>query len=295
MSSIAGATATLAEQRVKRGDNHIYVRHHPGSGPAFVLMHGFPDHLGIYDRLAPLLSAAGRQVVAFDFLGYGRSDKPVQFAYSFKQQQEDLTAVLDALEIGQAVPVAHDASGPAAINFALDHPERVAGLALLNTFYAAAPTLRFPELIALFAEPALNALAEAIITDPAQMTWLLDFQARQFQANATPNLRARNAEELVPLIREQLVKTPSAGPAFVQLTRQLHAIVASNTLRLPELHHLPKPVKIIWGAGDPYLNAGVAENLGASFPDASVELLPLGHWPQIDGPEQVARLLLGGL
>lgn len=46
----------------------------PGEGPPIVLMHGFPDNLHLYDNLYPLLT--GRRVIAFDFVGWGRSDNP---------------------------------------------------------------------------------------------------------------------------------------------------------------------------------------------------------------------------
>jgi pimeloyl-ACP methyl ester carboxylesterase len=49
--------------------------------------------------------------------------------------------------------VAHDASGPPAIDWALAHPDRVAGLVLLNTYYCEMPTLRPPEAIWLFSTP----------------------------------------------------------------------------------------------------------------------------------------------
>src|SRR5215475_3260321 len=114
---------SYTEHRILRGAFAISARHYAGSGPAFVLMHGFPDNLHIYDRLIPALP--GRQVITFDFLGWGASDKPTDHAYTSKQQEEELHAVLAALQIDQVVPVAHDASGPVAINWALDHPERV--------------------------------------------------------------------------------------------------------------------------------------------------------------------------
>ncbi|MBV9941386.1 MAG: hypothetical protein JO262_04580 [Solirubrobacterales bacterium] len=47
--------------------HRLYVRDYPGRGPAFVLMHGFPDNLHLYDRLVPLLR--GRRTITFDFLG----------------------------------------------------------------------------------------------------------------------------------------------------------------------------------------------------------------------------------
>jgi len=141
-----------SEHLVPRGDFKISARHYAGIGPAFVLMHGFPDNLHIYDHLVPYLR--DRQVITFDFLGWGTSEKPMDYPYTSKQQEGDLQTVLDTLGVEQVVLVAHDASGPVAINWALDHPERVSALVLLNTYYADAPTLCFPEFIALFADPA---------------------------------------------------------------------------------------------------------------------------------------------
>jgi pimeloyl-ACP methyl ester carboxylesterase len=62
------------EHLVPRGRHRIYAREYSGREPAVVLLHGFPDDLHLYDRLVPEL--AGRRVVAFDFLGWGASDKP---------------------------------------------------------------------------------------------------------------------------------------------------------------------------------------------------------------------------
>jgi pimeloyl-ACP methyl ester carboxylesterase len=100
--------------------------------------------LHLYDRLLPHLSPP-RRVVAFDFLGWGRSDKPSGYPYTTDNQVGDLDAVITQLKLGPVVLVAHDASGPPAIDWALAHPERVEGLVLLNTYYCEMPTLRRPE------------------------------------------------------------------------------------------------------------------------------------------------------
>jgi haloalkane dehalogenase len=63
------------ETFVQRLQYRIYVREYSGEGPTIVLMHGFPDNLHLYDRLIPHLSPP-RRVIAFDFLGWGASDKP---------------------------------------------------------------------------------------------------------------------------------------------------------------------------------------------------------------------------
>jgi haloalkane dehalogenase len=112
-------------------------------------------------------------VVTFDFLGFGASDKPASATYTFQQQQQDMEAVVDALGLDRIVPVAHDASGPAGINFTLAHPERVASSCILNSAYDDALPVHWPEMIELFATKSLNALSGAIAQSPEQLGWLL--------------------------------------------------------------------------------------------------------------------------
>jgi pimeloyl-ACP methyl ester carboxylesterase len=140
------------ESFVQRDQYRIRVREYPGREPTIILMHGFPDNLHLYDRLFPCLSPP-RRVVAFDFLGWGASDKPLGFPFTATSQVGDLDAVITQLRLQQVILVAHDASGPPAIDCALANSERVAGLVLLNTYYCAMPTLRPPEAIWLFSTP----------------------------------------------------------------------------------------------------------------------------------------------
>jgi pimeloyl-ACP methyl ester carboxylesterase len=97
----------------------VHVRDFPGSGPAFVLLHGFAANSHIYDDLIPHLASAGRRIITIDFLGFSASDKPVGSQHSFAQQLGDEEAVVEALSLDTFIPVGHDARGPAAVNFAL--------------------------------------------------------------------------------------------------------------------------------------------------------------------------------
>jgi haloalkane dehalogenase len=273
------------EHLVSYQGSNIYIRHYAGRGPAFVMMHGFPDNLHIYDRLIPALP--GRQVITFDFLGWGASDKPSDHAYTSQQQEGELHAVLDALQIDQVVPVAHDASGPVAINWSLDHPERVSALVLLNTYYGQAPTLRFPEFISLFADPAYAALSRAMAQDPTVAGWLLAWQGRQFGGDE------QVLQSLLTIVGPQFAGTPSTFPPFIGLTSDLHATVQANTRRMPDLKMFARPVRIIFGAEDPYLNPGVARSLHEALPTSDLALLPMkGHWPQLGGAPEVAQRML---
>src|SRR6266536_4693828 len=173
--------AAFVEHRISRGEGKVYARDYAGSGPAFVLMHGFPDNLHIWDDLIPFLVASGRRVVTFDFLGFGASDKPAGAAYSFKQQLGDLEAVVETLGLGKIVPVAHDSSGFASINYALAHPEGVDSVIMLDSAYAEHSTFLWPEMVTLFATKSLHALAMACAQRPDQFGWLLILQMQKFR------------------------------------------------------------------------------------------------------------------
>jgi haloalkane dehalogenase len=280
------------EKWVSTAPAKIYVRDYPGTGPAFVMMHGFPDNMRIFEKVAPFITFAGRKVVLFDFLGFGASDKPGE-GYSFEQQVGDLVAVADTLGLDRIVPVAHDAGGPAAVNFALRYPQRTAGVALINSFYANAPTLRFPEFIGLFTIPSLKALSQHFLQNPKLFAELQQFQRDQFCVTLGDAERDEYDEFLAPLIEDNFRRQPGAGPAFAQMTGQALAEIARNDEHLGKLGQLDVPFRLIWGAEDPYLNTGVAENLAGHLRTATTTILDgAGHWPQIDRPADVARALL---
>ena len=124
------------------------------SGPPIILMHGFPDSLHLYDRLAPLL-ATNRRVIAFDFLGWGSSDKPEGHAYDVASLRRDLESVIEHYGFTEVVLVVHDASGQPGIDYTLDHPNRVAELVLLNTYYGPSDKLVPPPAIDRFSSPGV--------------------------------------------------------------------------------------------------------------------------------------------
>jgi haloalkane dehalogenase len=283
-------TTSFTEHRISVENGALYARDYAGAGPAFVLMHGFPDNLHIYDDLVPHLVVAGRRVVTFDFLGFGASDKPGH-GYSFAQQLGDLEAVVAALDLDRIVPVAHDSSGPTAVNYTLAHPDRVASLAILNSAYDDAFPVLWPELVELFASKAFHALAMTVAETPAQFGWILMWQQKQFRDALPEPLASRFDQSMGPLIADNFLKAGS-GPAFATLAAQFHDELARNTNRLPELAALDVPVKVIWGAYDPYITTAVGKDRASHFRNATFEALPAGHWLQADMPEAVARALL---
>jgi pimeloyl-ACP methyl ester carboxylesterase len=278
------ASVSMHERWIETAKGRVFVHEVPGEDPPIVLMHGFPDDHRIYNELIPLLSP--RRVVAFDFLGYGRSDRSEDAGYTPEEHGAELTSVLDELAITRAILVGHDASGPDAVIYAVTHPERVAGLVLLNTMFGHQKSLKMPEMTRLFAEPDLTTLSDDLVSDARQRQWLLQRWGAQWELDP----------RLVPTILAQFfgdTHQPDALAAIRGWTAGLYdsmdqqdALIASGALR-----ELEVPVSIIFGERDRYLNVCLARELSELFRGAAVHLVQATHYPQHDQPQIVADLL----
>jgi haloacetate dehalogenase len=106
-----------------------------GSGPPVLLLHGFPQTHAMWARIAPLL-AERFTVVAADLRGYGDSGKPACLPdhtnYSFRAMACDQIALMSALGFERFHVAGHDRGGRVGHRMALDHPGRVASLAMLD-------------------------------------------------------------------------------------------------------------------------------------------------------------------
>jgi len=132
--------ADYPEPWVRRGAHRIYAR---TTGPAghgglalarrWCCCTAFPTTCTSTTACSPGCARHGSRHLRLPRLGSFR--KPADYPYTAANQTGDLDAVLDQLGLNRMVLVAHDASGPPAIDRALDHPHRIAGLVLLNTYY----------------------------------------------------------------------------------------------------------------------------------------------------------------
>jgi haloacetate dehalogenase len=106
-----------------------------GSGDPVLLLHGYPQNLSMWAQVAPAL-AASHTVVCADLRGYGDSDKPAQDAdlanYSFRRMAQDQVDVMRTLGFERFHVVGHDRGARTAHRMALDHPDAVRSLALLD-------------------------------------------------------------------------------------------------------------------------------------------------------------------
>ena len=283
-------TLASRDRLVETPTGTLFVREIAGDDPPIVLMHGFPDDHHSYDLLLPLLSP--RRAIAFDWHGYGRSERSGLGGFSLKEHASELEALLDELDIDRAVLVGHDASGPDAIAFAVAHPQRVSHLVLLNTIFGHLPSLALPEMIRLLADPALSALADAMINDDAQRLWLLQLTADHWGMDAL-DPQGVAVQSILPQFFGS-ADQPDALPAIRAWTGCLFdslfeqdKLVDSGALR-----ELKVPVSVIFGESDRYLNPSLAHEIAGLFTGSSLHILPgASHWPQHDQPQVVAGLL----
>lgn len=103
-----------------------------GNGPDLVFIHGETHGVELFDDQIPHFSQHFR-CLAYDRRGHGESET-TPYGYSLWNQTNDLAALLDHLEIRQAVLVAVAMSTPLAVTYALHHPERVRGLVLASWY-----------------------------------------------------------------------------------------------------------------------------------------------------------------
>ncbi len=105
-----------------------------GSGDPIVCFHGEPTWAYLYRKMLPPLVAGGNRVICPDYAGFGRSDKPTERGwYTYDRHVELVTRVLEELDVRGATVVVQDWGGPIGLRWAVENPDRVARLAILNT------------------------------------------------------------------------------------------------------------------------------------------------------------------
>ena len=108
-------------------------------GPAdaestFLCLHGEPTWGYLYRKMIPVFTAAGHRVVAPDFYGFGRSDKPIDDSvYTFSFHREALFRFIEYLDLRRITLVCQDWGGILGLTLPMDMPERFARLLVMNT------------------------------------------------------------------------------------------------------------------------------------------------------------------
>jgi len=104
------------------------------SGRTVLCLHGQPTWCYLYRKMIPSFTLAGLRVVAPDFLGFGRSDKPVDDAvYTFSFHRAMLMRFIEALDLERVTLVVQDWGGLLGLTLPMEFPERIDRLIVMNT------------------------------------------------------------------------------------------------------------------------------------------------------------------
>lgn len=279
-------TASVVHEIVRNGAVALHVAR-VGSGPAVVLLHGFPENWTSWRHQLEPLAAAGFTVFAPDLRGYCQSDRPDGVAaYAMKQLASDVAAVVRASGYARAHIVGHDWGGLIAWSFAAAHPELLDRLVILNAPHPGIFRRR--------------------VRRPPQLfrSWYAGF----FQLPFLPELALRAVG--FAAIRALFRRTPARRNAFSEADidgyiaglRQPGALTAAVNYYRAALRPGTRSTQrvttvaetlVIWGEEDVALTIGLLEGLERYAPNVRIERLPgVGHWVQNEAPEEVNRLLI---
>ena len=104
-----------------------------GRGDPVVMVHGTPTWSFLYRHVVKGLSKNYR-CIAPDHIGFGLSDKPQGWSYTIEAQAKNLQVLLDSLDLEDITLVVHDFGGPIGLSYAIENPEKVSRLVIMNTW-----------------------------------------------------------------------------------------------------------------------------------------------------------------
>jgi pimeloyl-ACP methyl ester carboxylesterase len=246
----------------------------PGEGTPTVYCHGNPTH---GEDWLPFMQRGG-PAVAIDMPGWGRSDRPdpARFDYTMHGLSAFLERCLDQLGIAERRLVVHD-WGSLALIGAQARPELVEKLVVVNAV-PLLPGYRWHWIARLWRRRPIGEILNATTTKSSLA--LLLRQARGDRSAMPP--------EFVEMIWRHWDR--GTKHAVLQLYRDADPdrLAAGGK----DLNRLTCPALVLWGDRDPYLPLEFAYDYAEALPNTELEVLRgAGHWPWIDDPAVVDRVL----
>jgi pimeloyl-ACP methyl ester carboxylesterase len=250
-----------------------------GTGQPALLLHGFPTASYDYARLVPLLAPRLR-LVAFDFLGFGFSDKPRPHAYSLFEQADIAEAVAAHYGAQRCTIITHDMGNSVALELLRRGTLTVERIVMLNgsvllKYYRPLITQRL----------LLHPLAGPLIT----RFRLINRRAfaRQFSSVFALPPPADEIDAFWSLVNHH-----NGAGIYHLLIQYLNERKVHEYAWLDALHTHHAPLSVIWGQRDPVSVPQIAQAVLERRPDAHYfPLHDVGHYPQWEAPEQVAAAI----
>lgn len=242
-----------------------------GSGPAVVLIHGFPLCRAMWQAQIPALVDAGYRVVAPDLRGFGESEAPTA-GYSIDVFADDVAALMSYLGIGRAVVGGMSMGGYVLLNLLERHADKIAGAAFLltrcNADDAAGKARR-------------KDLAEKVRAGQRQV--VEDTFAEVLFAPQT----AQQQPQLVKNVITWMQATPAAGMAGALLAMGERPDYCGL---LPEFH---TPALVMGGELDQIVPPATIDPFADALPNSSRCIIPAaGHMANLENPDAFNACLL---
>ena len=250
-----------------------------GEGDPVLCLHGEPTWSFLYRKMIPGLTAAAR-VIAPDYFGFGRSDKPEDAGwYTFDRHCASIRRLVEQLDLRRVTVVVQDWGGPIGLRLAVEQPERVARLVILNTGLGGGrpPSeawLRFREVV----RAAGGDFQAGRLIRTAAVRGLADEVVAAYDA-PFPTAESKAGVLAFP----EQVPTEPEHPNTAPLMAIREALASWE-----------KPTLVLFGDSDPIFRPEVADAIARWIPGAlPAELVAnAGHFVQEDAGEEVAARIV---
>ena len=268
------------------GHQHFYLDS-GGDLPCLLILHGYPTCSLDYHKVLPLL-AQHHRVIIHDHLGFGLSDKPLDYSYSLLEQADQALQLWRKLGVSQATVLGHDYGTSvttelmARHNRGLDLGFDLQQVILCNgSMHIELSQLRFIQKL------LLNKLTGPLI---ARLTSQRVFNRNMKQLFFDPS--RMDAQELD--VMWQLLTHNEGRRVLHQITGYIKERYQFWHRWIGALQQTELPVKVIWALNDPVAVAAMAGVLHEEIKNSElIELDQLGHFPMLEAPERWAAAVLG--
>lgn len=258
----------------------------PSEGPLVILLHGFPEFWYSWRKQIEPLARAGFRVVAPDQRGYNLSSKPPRVVdYALPHLVSDVLAIADQLQVQRFYLAGHDWGAAVGWAIALQHPQRLHKLAILNVPHPAI----FLRTLKRDPRQMLRSWYMAFFQLPKLPVW--QFSARNFEMGVRALVASSRGGTFTP---EDLDRYREAwsNPGTVTAMINWYRAAARHRPHFAD-RQVHVPIHILWGKQDKFLIPEMAEQSLAFCDSAQLTYFPEAtHWLHHEEPETVNRLLI---
>lgn len=273
-------TAIAEHAILVNGLTWFYREHEPVGNATrlpVLLLHGLVSQSYSWRNVMPTLAQQGFRTIAPDWIGHGFSDKPDRrdFAYTPEAYIDAIGAFLDALDLRQVHLVAQGFLSSAGIQYALQNPDRVDRLVMINA--PIGPGAKLPWKIR---QMGLPLAGDMITQDPLLVDRTLE-GGGPYQVDDAD----------LDVYRRPFLKSSDVGRALMTTVRRMAIDEVGSAIAagLPDWEHL---TLALWGLSDPWLPVSLAEAAVQNLPNGELQTLDeVGHYAQEDWAEKVAVAL----